>query len=429
MKKLTLLITLCAISILSFAQPRQSKVQVILVPDHQDALYETGEQVSMKVTLLDCGMPLNGATIQYQVSEDLMPVHKDEKIALKGNEGVIRVGTMKKPGFLRVKATVSHEGKNYSTLCTVGFDKDKLTPTTQLPADFDEFWNAGLERVAKVKLNPKMELMPERCTDEVDVYHISYGNVGNSRMYGVLTVPKGEGKYPGILRFPGAGVGPKGGDITHAKEGVIILELGIHGIPVDLEGSIYSDLASGVLANYAYDNLEDRERYFYRRVYLGAVKGIDFLQSLPQCNGVIGTFGGSQGGALSIVTSRLDERIKATVAYFPAICDVEGYANGRAGGWPHTFKNEANRTPDKIENMRYYDVSNFARGLKAPVCYLYGYNDITCAPTSTCATYNIIPAPKEVIIGENIGHWTYPEQMNALWDWIIDTLKKTEADH
>ena len=90
------------------------------------------------------------------------------------------------------------------------------------------------------------------------------------------------------------------------------------------------------------------------------------------------------------------------------------------------FKNQANRTDEYIRTARYYDVSNFARGLKAPVCYLYGYNDITCAPTTTCATYNVIPAPKQVIIGENIGHWTYPEQMNALWEWIISTLKSSD---
>jgi cephalosporin-C deacetylase-like acetyl esterase len=73
--------------------------------------------------------------------------------------------------------------------------------------------------------------------------------------------------------------------------------------------------------------------------------------------------------------------------------------------------------------MRYYDVANFARHLHNPIHYLYGYNDITCAPTSTRATYNAITAPKQLIIGENIGHWTYPEQMTALWDWIIKELK------
>lgn len=426
MKRVIVALALSLIALVAMGQPRQQKVQVILVPDHADALYKVGEQVKMKVMALDCGLPLEGVTVKYEVSEDLMDPHSKGEVVLKGAEGQIKMGTMKQPGFLRVKATVEYEGERYIVRSTVGFEPEKLVPTSVMPEDFDEFWTKSLAKLEKVKLDPKMELLPERCTDEVDVYHVSYGNIKGSRMYGVLTLPKGEGKYHAVLRFPGAGVGPKGGDIAHAKRGVIVLELGIHGIPVNLEGSIYSDLNSGILSWYPEDNLNDREKYYYHRVFLGAVQGIDFLQSLPQCNGVIGTFGGSQGGTLSIVTSRLDSRIKATVAYFPAMCDHEGYINGRAGGWPHMFKNKANRTEEYIRTARYYDVSNFARGLQAPVCYLYGYNDITCAPTTTCATYNVIPAPKQVIIGENIGHWTYPEQMDALWEWIIGELKSAE---
>jgi cephalosporin-C deacetylase-like acetyl esterase len=73
--------------------------------------------------------------------------------------------------------------------------------------------------------------------------------------------------------------------------------------------------------------------------------------------------------------------------------------------------------------MRYYDTANFARFLKAPVFYAYGYNDLTCAPTTTCATYNIITAPKTLSIGQNTGHWLYPEQNNDMWQWIINQLK------
>ena len=148
------------------------------------------------------------------------------------------------------------------------------------------------------------------------------------------------------------------------------------------------------------------------------------MTSLPNCNGKIGTLGGSQGGALSIVTSRLDSRVVATAIYFPALNDQEGYVEGRAGCWPHVFKNKDNRTTEKIETARYYDVANFAQGLKAPVYFAYGYNDLTCPPTTSRATYNVITAPKTLSIGENIGHWLYPEQYSAMWKWIIEELNK-----
>jgi len=55
--------------------------------------------------------------------------------------------------------------------------------------------------------------MPERCTSEADVYQISFQNDGyGSRIYGMLAMPKKSGKYPAILRVPGAGIRPYSGD-------------------------------------------------------------------------------------------------------------------------------------------------------------------------------------------------------------------------
>lgn len=405
------------------AQPRATKVQLHLIPDHANALYKTGESAKIKIIATDCGMALNDVVVNYEVSEDLMTPHITKSVTLKGNEAIINIGAMKKSGFLRVKASVEKDGKNYPTISTVGFDTEKLQPTVTQPTDFKSFWSAQLEAARKADLQPTMTLIPERCTDKVNVYHVSYRNINNTHMYGILTMPKAEGKYPAILRFPGAGVGEKSGDIGHAAKGAIILEFGIHGIPVNIQNSsIYNDLGSGVLASYPTYNLDNRYSYYYKRVYLGCVRGIDFIETLPQFNGKIGTFGGSQGGALSIVTSALDNRINATVAYFPALCDLEGYTHDRAGGWPHMFKTKENCTKEKLSTARYYDVTNFARNLTAPVKYFLGYNDLTCAPTTTQSTYNIIPAPKSLIIGENNGHWLYTEQNNALWDWMFEQL-------
>ena len=144
------------------AQPSVKKVQVIMVPDHSDAVYKLGEKVKMQVIALDCGVKLNDVEVKYQISKDLMPAHKEGALKLKGNEGVIEAGTMKEPGYLRVKATVQHEGKSYTSYSTVGCAPEKLQPVVQEPEDFEEFWAKNLQQVAKVPLAPKMELLPDR---------------------------------------------------------------------------------------------------------------------------------------------------------------------------------------------------------------------------------------------------------------------------
>ena len=108
---------------------------------------------------------------------------------------------MKKEGFLRCRAFVSYQGREYEGVATVGFDPEKLQPTTPLPADFLEFWKSTKEAAEKWALEPIMTLLPEKCTDKVNVYHVSFANNDYaSRMYGILCVPKAPGKYPAILK-------------------------------------------------------------------------------------------------------------------------------------------------------------------------------------------------------------------------------------
>lgn len=79
--------------------------------------------------------------------------------------------------------------------------------------DFDAFWKKALDEARQNDLNPTKVLLPERCTKDKNVYEISYNNNRwGSKMYGILSVPVKEGKYPALLRVPGAGVRPYAGD-------------------------------------------------------------------------------------------------------------------------------------------------------------------------------------------------------------------------
>ena len=68
------------------AQPALKKVQIHLVPDHEDAIYKVGEIAKFKVIALDCGVMLSNIQVNYEVSEDLMAAHIQKSITLKGNE-------------------------------------------------------------------------------------------------------------------------------------------------------------------------------------------------------------------------------------------------------------------------------------------------------------------------------------------------------
>ncbi|HEY6914978.1 MAG TPA: acetylxylan esterase, partial [Paludibacter sp.] len=345
---------------------------------------------------------------------------------LKDGTLAINAGTMKKTGFLRCQVFLTINSKEYQGISTVGFERESIEPVTIMPDDFISFWENAKAQASKIPMDIKMTLAPDRCTEKVDVYHVNIQNFEiGSRLYGMLSVPKKEGQYPAILKVPGAGIRSYTGSVSDAEKGYIIFEIGIHGIPVNLTGDIYTNLYEGPLKGYHTFNMENKDRYYYKRVYLGCVRAIDFIYSLPQFDGKnLITLGGSQGGALSIVTAALDSRVKGLVAFYPALCDITGYLHGRAGGWPHMFNNPANNTPDKIATARYYDVVNFARKIKVPGFYSCGYNDMVCPPTTTFSAFNSIKAPKELCIMENTAHYTYPEQWNEAWKWVASFFNK-----
>ena len=91
--------------------------------------------------------------------------------------------------------------------------------------------------------------------------------------------------------------------------------------------------------------------------------------------------------------------------------------------------NAFNNKKDKIETSKYYDVVNFARLLKIPGVYSFGYNDEVCPPTSLYAAYNTITAPKQLFIYENTGHWTYPEQSKKVHDLMVSELLQQAEKH
>lgn len=409
------------------AQPADQLVKVIVAADHPDWTYKTGEPVKFSFSIIRAGNPLRDVIVRYEIGPEKMPPIKKDSLRIAKGQLTIEGGTMKTPGFLRCIVTAFVDGKEYRKLATAAFDPQNIKPTAELPQDFDSFWKQAKEELSKIPLDTKMTLLPERCTEKANVYQVSVQNFPDAaRLYGILCVPKKEGKYPAVLQVPGAGIRPYEGMIEMAEKGFITFDIGIHGIPVTMEKIVYDNLSKGALNGYWNVNLDDRDRFYYKRVYLGCVRAVDLIFSLPQFDGSrLGVTGGSQGGALSIVTAGLDPRVKYLAAYYPALCDLTGYLHGRAGGWPHYFqKNNLafNNKKDKITTCGYYDVVNFARAVKVPGMYSWGFNDETCPPTSMYAAYNLIQAPKTLFLALETGHYTFPEQKEKLENWLIDQV-------
>ena len=426
MKKLLLLI-LCMMAFTTLsAQIRGEEIQVLVQPDHQDWTYRTGEKAAFNVSILKSGTLLNDVSIDLAAGPEM---YQDVKKQTVLKDGTLKLsGTMRQPGFYRVDVTAHVGGKDYKGACGAAFSPELLQPSTVMPADFKSFWQDAVAEARKTDLDPTKRLLPERCTKDVNVYEVSFQNERwGSRTYGILCVPVKEGKYPALLRVPGAGVRPYGGDIYTASQGAITLEIGIHGIPVTMEQKVYDNLHNGALNGYWEFNMDSREKHYYHHVILGCIRAIDYIsECTPWNHQELGVTGSSQGGFLSLATAGIDQRVTFYAPVHAALCDHTNSLKGFACGWPHYFYwNKGKGQEKQIEVSRYYDGVNFARLItdKQTGWFSFGYNDDVVPPTTAWATYNTVKGPKAISPYRATWHFWYQEQWDEWENWLLKQMK------
>lgn len=419
MKRFWFLCTLYIFPLVLCAQHtiQRDYVTIYMVPDHADWQYAVSDSVhvTLSVRTANCAIPNTDVRCEWG------PEMRDPELKWTLNTGASGEVQLALPGadvagFKTLKATTQYDGRKYTNRINLAFAPLTIEPTTPNPEDFDAFWREAIADARRIPLEPMLTLQPELCTPRCDLYEIRFQNHRKgSYLYGMLSVPKeaANRRLPVVIEWPGAGVKPHRGLQTALLDsGVIVLEMGVNGIPVNGYEQFYTDLKANALSDYWTMHIDDRDRYYYKRVYAGTVKTVDFLCSLPFVDTArIAVTGGSQGGALSLVHAALDPRVKAVSAAYPALCEIGGNARGRVGGWPRIFRSaDEPALTDKLRTADYYDVVNFARRVRQPLLLFIGYTDQTCCPTSTYAAYNVIPeGNKQLFLTPECAHWQYPE--------------------
>ena len=409
----------------------------LTVPNHADWLYKTGEKAKVEVSLYRYGIPQD-VEVAYEIGPDMMPATASGKVMLKGGRATIDMGTMKTPGFLDLRLTASLGNKKYQHHVKVAFSPEQLKPYTKNPIDFDAFWQNAIEKARKEvsveRLAVSKKKVDDYCTDETDMYLLKLKTDGRHSVYGYLSMPKANSqkpnaKYPVVLCPPGAGVKTikePMRNLYYAKNGFIRLEMDIHGLNPEMTAEQFKEISSAFDHENGYlcNGLDDKGNYYMKHVYVACIRALDYLCSLPEWDGKnVFVQGGSQGGALSLITAGLDPRVTACVANHPALSDMAGYLDNRAGGYPHFNKMNKMLTPAKVETMAYYDVVNFARRITCPVYLTWGYNDNVCPPTTSYIVWNMITAPKESLITPINEHWTSDDTNYGQMLWLKEYLK------
>ncbi len=417
-KRCVLLLSLLIAPVV-FAQEAEPKPDVVVnvVTDRPDALYKVNEQATFLISVSEKGEPLTEGEADVKLTLAFGKLIEQKTITLQ--KDLVKVsGTLAEPGFLQCQVTVFRNMKQVKGLAGAAFDPAGIKPVCKLPDDFDEFWQAGRKEAAAIPLDMKITPMPQFSDELQDTFYIDYANVGDSRMYGFLCVPKGKkGPFPAMLFPPSGGLikPTKPTNPKYAQRGILYLEMGIHDFDplhppegIEKRGGLFYETVGA----------PDREKYYFRRAILGLDRAIDYLASRPDFDGkhlVINS--GSQGGGLALILARLNPRVSAISITKPAMCDLQSCLADRGNTWPPLVRPELQRTGEWVKMSEYFDAANFARGINVPVLANVGFIDSTCPPSSCYAAFNVIPSKNKIMVNLiTQGHfWTINDEANAWW--------------
>jgi cephalosporin-C deacetylase len=150
--------------------------------------------------------------------------------------------------------------------------------------------------------------------------------------------------------------------------------------------------------------IADPETYYYRRLYVDAVRAVETAAALPGVDADrIAVAGASQGGALALAAAALAPGlVRLCHADVPFLCDVERGMEIAADP-PYTELVRYLAVHPALEpvvrrTVRHVDNALLATRIRAPTLVSVGRMDTICPPSTVFAAYNAIAAPKEIVV-------------------------------
>ena len=250
--------------------------------------------------------------------------------------------TRSTPGSMRFYV----EGKGVKR----GFDRaifgiEHIEPFTPCPPDFESYWRGEQRRLEReVPIAVEKTPAPKLDTEGHKAYYVSFATFDGGRIYGLLYVPKGEGRFPAMVNVPGAGPGtrtvfPSSRQLL--RRDWITLLMNVHGIPITGTDAEYHARFKKWFNDYATRAGEPRYQYvgyaksreapFYHRDIVGMTRAIDWLASRTPTRRTSSTTGAARAAASGSTSPRCggSSRSPSSCAPTSATCSHIGRAASR----------------------------------------------------------------------------------------------------
>jgi len=280
-------------------------------------------------------------------------------------------------------------------------------PDRNEPKDFDSFWEKSLTSANENTLNAKFSLT-DIGLNVFETFDVQYNGYGGQPIKGWLIIPKDcKDPLPCVVNYIGYGGGrglpndwllyPSAGYAAFIMDtrgqGSSWLSGDTADIPVDGSSPHYPGFMTlGIFSPLT---------YYYRRVYIDAVRAIRAAKSHPLIDGKrIAVTGVSQGGGISIAISGLVRGLSAVMPDVPYLCNFKR-AVSLTDELPYHeitrfLKVHRDKKEQVFDTLSYFDGMHFAARADSPSLFSVGLMDPICPPSTVFSAFNHYSGQKDI---------------------------------
>jgi cephalosporin-C deacetylase len=279
-------------------------------------------------------------------------------------------------------------------------------PALDVPGDLADFWKTTLEQASAVPLQATFDRV-DAGLRTVEVFDVSFAGFGGQTVKGWLRVPaQRSGPLPCVVQYIGYG-----GGRGLAHENLLWSAAGYAHLVMDTRGqgsqSTIGDTGDDAYSGPAHPGymtrgILDPAGYYYRRLYVDAVRAVDAARAHESVDGRVAVAGGSQGGGLALAVAALRDDLTATMPDVPFLCDFpRGMRIADRGPYRElgTFvKVHRGDLAAVMRTLSYFDNVNLAAFSSAPALFSVALQDSVCPASTVFAAYHAYAGAKELSV-------------------------------
>jgi cephalosporin-C deacetylase len=305
-----------------------------------------------------------------------------------------------------------------------------FAPEVREPPAFDEFWSDSLAQARAVAGEPVLRPVRSALVG-VTVRELIFPGFAGDPVRAWYLRPVGtDAPLPTIVEFVGYGAGR---GLPHerlawpvAGYASVVMDTRGQGSAWGGGGSTPDPHGAGPAApGFTTRGIEDPAGYYYRRLFVDAVRCVDAVRTLDGVDpGRVVVAGISQGGGIALAVAGLRDDLAAALIDVPFCCHFER-AVGLTDADPYAeiaryLGVHRDREDQVFETLSYMDGVNFARRASAPALFSTALMDPICPPSTVFAAYNRYAGPKQITVypfndheGGGVSRWPVLERFVA----------------